>query len=115
MSAIMAVFSRIAAFVDRDIASNGKPISLIGMGIPFVPFMLFVDGAPADSYPVLGGLALAISLGWGLFVMWRLLRHLKVEMRPHKQQLGPLRFWLLLAGTFLAIALLAAILMWLDQ
>ena len=67
-----------------------------------------------ESYPVLGGVALAIGISWGLFVMWRLLRHLKAEMEPNRRELGPVRFWSLIAGTCLVILLLAAMLMWLG-
>jgi len=111
----MDVFSAITALVDKDVASNSKPISLIGMAIPFVPFMLFVDGAPVDSYPLLGGVALSMSIGWGVFVMWRVLRHAKVEMQPYKRELGPFRFWLLLVGTILTCVLLGTLIWWFEN
>lgn len=75
------VFRKVTELVDKDVASGIKPISLLGMGIPFVPFIILHDGAPVDSYPVLSGLAFAASIGWGLFVMWRMVRHVKSETR----------------------------------
>ena len=74
------VFRKVTELVDKDVAANSKPISLLGMAIPFVPFM-FVDGAPADRYPLLGGPVFAVSIGWGLFVMWRKVRHVRSETR----------------------------------
>lgn len=50
---------RIIELVDKDVATNSRPISTIGAVIPVVPFMIFVDGAPFDKYPVLGGSAFA--------------------------------------------------------
>lgn len=109
------LFRKITELVDKDVSSNSKPISIIGMAIPFVPFMIFVDGAPADSYPVLAGLALAASICWGLFVMWRYLRHLQVELAGHRKALGSVRFWLLVVGTVGVILLLAAGDIWLSD
>ncbi|MCJ8156107.1 hypothetical protein [Sphingomonas sp. LaA6.9] len=106
---------RVIELVDKDVAANSKPISLIGMIIPFVPFMIFVDSAPADSYPVLGGVALAASIGWGLFVMWRLLRQLKTEFLGYRKTLGAMRLWALGVGTVLFILLLAAADIWLSN
>jgi hypothetical protein len=40
---------------------------MIGAVIPFLPFMIFVDGAPIDKYPVLGGLAFAASIGFAVY------------------------------------------------
>ena len=88
---------------------------MIGMIIPVVPFMIFVDGAPANSYPVLGALALAASIGWGLFVMWRVLLHLKVELRGYSKILGSFRTWALGVGTVLFILLFAAADIWLSN
>jgi hypothetical protein len=100
--------------VDRDVAANYKPISLIGMIIPFLPFIIFVDGAPADSYPLLGAFALALSLGWGSFVMWRLLRQTRTKLEGYGYVIGSARFWRLIIGTLLLIALVSAILMWFE-
>lgn len=111
----MRLFRKITELVDKDVASNSKPISIIGIAIPFVPFMIFVDGAPADSYPVLAGLALAASTCWGLFVMWRYLRHLQVELAGTRETLGSVKFWLLVVGTVVFILLLAAGDMWLSD
>lgn len=77
--------------------------------------MIFVDGAPADSYPVLAGLALATSICWGSFVMWRYLRHVWADLAESRKTLESLRFWLLVAGTVLFILLLAAGEMWLSD
>jgi len=106
---------KITELVDKDIAENSRPISWIGISVPWLPFVFFVDGAPADSHPVLSGLALGISLGWALFVMWRLVRYTKEGLQPSYEQLGPARFWALMAGTLAAILLIAAVLMWLED
>lgn len=111
----MRPFRWIVNLVDKDVAANSKPISLAGVIVPFVPFMVFVDGAPMDSYPILGGLALSISIGWGLFVMWRLLRHLNVEFRQHRKKLGTIRAWSIVIGSILFILLWAAGLTWLSN
>jgi len=58
----MKLLRKITELVDKDVAANSKPISMIGAAIPFLPFMVFVDGAPADSYPVLSGTAFAASV-----------------------------------------------------
>ena len=70
----------ITELVDKDVASNWRPVSLLGAFVPFIPFM-FSDGAPVQSHPILGGMALAASASWGLFVMWRVVRHLRSETR----------------------------------
>jgi hypothetical protein len=105
---------KITELVDRDVAANSKPISLIGMAIPFVPFMIFVDGAPADSFPVLGGLALALSLGWCAFVLWRGFRHTGSELESYGFVIGSARFWRLTIGTLIIIALVSAAAMWFE-
>ncbi|WP_324749614.1 hypothetical protein SH591_13925 [Sphingomonas sp. LY54] len=97
----VGLLRKITALVDKDVAANSKPISIIGTAIPFVPFMIFVDGPPADSYPVLGGLALAASICWGLFVMWRYLRHLQPKLAGPRKALGSARLWLLIVGAVL--------------
>ena len=111
----MRLLRNITELVDKDVAANSKPISIVGVVIPFVPFMIFVDGAPADSYPLLAGLALASSICWGLFVMWRYLRHLQLELAGPRKVLGSVRFWLLMVGTVLFILLLAAGDIWLSD
>ena len=77
----MRPFRKIAELVDKDVASNWKPVSLLGMFVPFLPFMLFSDGAPAQSHPILGGMALAAGASWGLFVTCRAARHMRSEAR----------------------------------
>ncbi|WP_411341853.1 hypothetical protein V6U71_08635 [Sphingopyxis sp. J-6] len=104
----MSLFRRVLNLVDKDVAANSKPISLAGMIIPFLPFMLFTDGPPIKNYPVLSGLALTTSVGWGLFVLWRLLRHLKGELRPHYEAYGAARIWSIMVGTIIFILLLVA-------
>lgn len=111
----MWLVRKITEWVDRDIAANSKPISILGAAVPFLPFMVLVDGAPMDSYPLLGGLALSISICWLLFVFWRFLRHLKVRLAGAREALGSLRFWLLATGTVLLILLWAAASMWLSN
>lgn len=111
----MRLLRKIIELVDKDVAQNSQPISVIGMGVPFLPFMIFVDGAPADTYPMLAGLALAASFGWGLFVMWRYLRHLQLQLTGPRKTLGSVRFWLLIFGTVLFILLLAAGYVWLSS
>ncbi len=111
----MRLFRWIVNLVDRDVAANSRPISLAGMIVPFLPFMLFVDGAPMDNYPRLGALALAMSIGWGLFVMWRLLRHVTGELGQHRKALGTARTWAMVIGTILFILLWAASEVWLSN
>lgn len=111
----MNLFRKATKLVDKDVAANSKPISLVGMVVPFLPFMIFVDGAPADNYPVLGGLAFATSVGWGLFVLWRVLLHLKIELKSYSKNLGSFRAWALGVGTVLFILLAAAADMWLSN
>ena len=106
---------KITELVDKDVAANSKPISLLGMAIPFLPFIIFVEGAPADSYPMLGGLAFAASIGWVLFVMWRALRHTRAELEGYGYVIGSARFWRLVIGTLLLIALVTAALMWFEN
>ncbi len=106
---------RITELVDRDVAANSKPISMIGAVIPFLPFMIFVDGAPIDKYPVLGGLAFAASIGWLLFVFWRMLRHSRTQLESYGYVIGSFRFWRLMIGTILLIALITALVMWIEN
>ena len=103
---------KITELVDRDVAANSRPISMIAAAIPFVPFMIFVDGAPADHYPVLGGLALGASFCWLAFVMWRVFRHTRTELEGYGYVAGSARFWRLMIGTVLLIAAATAALMW---
>lgn len=111
----MKLLRKVTELVDKDVAANSKPLSIIGMMIPFVPFMILVDGAPADSYPAQAALALSVSICWGVFVTWRYLRHLRMEVTGTPTALGSLRFWLLVAGTVLFILLLAAGNIWLSD
>jgi hypothetical protein len=106
---------RITELVDRDVAANSKPISMIGAVVPFIPFMIFVDGAPLDSHPVLGGLAFAASVCWLLFVMWRALRHSRAKLDGYGYVIGSLRFWRLIIGTGLLISLVTAAIMWFER
>ncbi len=106
---------KITELVDRDVASNSKPISMVGAVIPFVPFMIFVDGAPIDRYPVLGGLAFATSVIWLLFVFWRMLRHTRAQLEGYGYVTGSVRFWRLIIGTVLLISLITALIMWFED
>jgi hypothetical protein len=109
------MLSKITELVDRDVAANSKPISMIGVALPFVPFMMFVDGAPMNEYPVLGGLAFAASVGWLLFVTWRVLRHTRSEFEGYGYVVGSFRFWRMIVGTILLISLVTAMVMWLEN
>ena len=111
----LKLLGKITELVDKDIASNSKPISVIVAFVPWVPFLIFVEGAPADSYPILSGLAFAASIGWLLFVLWRLFRHMKKELAPHHKSLGSARFWALMGGTLVAILAIGAVLTWLQS
>lgn len=106
---------KITEFVDRDVAANSRPISMIGAAIPFVPFMMFVDGAPFDKYPVLGGLALAVSVAWVLFVLWRGFRHVRAKLEGDGYVIGSFRFWRLIIGTVLLLSLITVVIMWLEN
>ena len=110
----MNLLIKITELVDKDIAENSKPISLVGIIIPWLPFIIFVEGAPIDSHPILSGLALGVSMAWLLFVMSRFVRYTKNELAPYHKSLGPIRFWALMAGTLLAIGIIAAVLTWLQ-
>ena len=111
----MTLLHKITELVDRDVATNSKPISIIGAAIPFVPFMIFVDGAPIDRYPLLAGLALGASFSWLAFVMWRALRHTRAELEGYGYVFGSARFWRLMVGTASLIAVVTAALMWLQN
>ena len=111
----MNLLLKITELVDKDIAENSKPISLIGAIIPWVPFMFFVEGAPMDTHPTAAAMALGVSIGWLLFVLWRLARYTRNELAPYHKSLGPSRFWALMAGTMVAIGLIAALLTWLEN
>ena len=111
----MTVLRKITEMVDRDVAANSKPISMIGAALPFVPFMIFVDGAPADRYPILSGLALGLSLSWLVFVMWRMLRRTRTDLEGHGYKAGSARFWRLIFGTILIIVVATAGLTWLRN
>ena len=111
----MTLLRKITELVDKDVAANGKPISIVAAALPFVPFMIFVDGAPADSYPVLAGLALVASLCWLAFVLWRALRHTRAELEGYGYVFGSARFWRLMLGTALLIAVATAAVMWLQN
>ena len=115
MGAGVWLLRKITELVDKDVAANSKPISILGAVIPFVPFMIFVDGAPADRCPVLAGSALAASLCCLAFVMWRALRHLGAELQGYGYVIGSPRFWRLIIGTTLLIALATAALMWFQN
>ncbi|MDT9597334.1 hypothetical protein [Sphingosinicella rhizophila] len=104
----MRLILKITALVDKDVAANSKPLSLIGVIIPFVPFMIFVDGPPTDTFPVLGEVAFAVSISWGLFVMWRVLRHMQAEFEVYEKALGSGRAWMILGGTLVALLVLSA-------
>lgn len=104
------LFRKITEFVDKDVASNGKPISIIGLVIPFLPFMIFVDGPPADSFPMLAGLALSVSVCWLLFVIWRVFRHIRDELA-----LASFKLWLLIVATIVFILLWAGCEIWLSN
>ena len=111
----MDVLAKITELVDKDVATNTKPISMLGIFLPLLPFAFFTDGPPLDSHPVLGALALFAAMGWFGFVMSRYFRHMKKEFVPSYRKLGPVRFWALIVGTLLAILLIAAFLTWLEN
>lgn len=115
MGVHVRLFRTITELVDKDVAANSKPISIIGILLPFVPFMIFVDGAPANSYPVLAGLALAVSISWLSFVTWRYVRHLRMKLAGTRKSLGTFRFWVLVSGTVLFIMLFAMGGIWLSE
>lgn len=94
----MNLLLKITELVDKDVAANNKPLSLLGMVIPMLPIMLISDGPPLESQPVLGAVALSASIGWGAFVGWRVFRHTKKELIPYHKSLGATRFWVLMGG-----------------
>lgn len=106
---------KITELVDKDVAANGKPLSIIGVAIPFLPFMLFVDGAPADRYPLLAALAIGASFCWLAFVTWRMLRHLRAKLDGYGYVAGSARFWRLVVGTTALVAVATAVVMWLQN
>lgn len=106
---------KIVELVDKDVAVNRRPVSLIGMAIPAVPFMILVDGAPADSFPLLSALALSLGLGWGAFVSWRVLRHTGAKLEGLGYVIESARFWRLVIGTLLLVLVMTAALMWFSK
>jgi len=113
--ASITVLRKICELVDRDIAANSKPISIIGVAVPFLPFMAFVKGAPADRYPVLAGLALGVSFSWLAFVLWRMLRHTKAKLEGYGYRVGSARFWWLVVVTLLLVSAATAVVMWVKN
>lgn len=111
----MRLLRKITELVDKDVAANSKPISIIGIALPVVPFMIFVEGAPVDRYPVLAGLAFTASICWGLFVMWRYIRHARVKLRAARNTVGAGTTWVVIVGTVLFILLIAAGDIWLSS
>ncbi len=107
----MNLLRQLTDLVDRDVAANSKPLSLLGMIVPMLPFMLFVDGAPADRFPVLTSLAFAAGVAWALFVMWRVIRHMNGEMAKSGYEPGSAHYWKMLLGVIGAILIAALILM----
>jgi hypothetical protein len=107
----LRILRKITDFVDRDVAANSKPLSIILVAVPFLPFMVFVDGPPAERYPILAGLALIASICWLAFVIWRVLRHARTGLEGHGYVIGSARFWRLIAGTLLIVAAISAALM----
>lgn len=101
--------------VDRDVAANSKPFSMAFAVIPFVPFMIFVDGAPAERFPILSGLAVGASLCWLAFFMWRYLLYARAELEGDGYTAGSLRFWRLLIVTLLLVIGATLALMWLGN
>ena len=110
----MSLWSKITELVDRDVARN-RPISLMGVIVPWIPFMLFVKGPPIDTHPVLAELALGASFGWLLFVVFRMARYTRKQLEPSYKSLGAVRFWMMMAGTVVVIGLIAAVLMWVQR
>ena len=108
----MNLLLKITELVDKDVAANNKPLSLLGMVIPMLPIILLSDGPPLESQPVFGAIALAASIGWGAFVGWRVFRPAKKELMPYHQSLGTTRFWTLVGGTIILIFGLAALAGW---
>lgn len=115
MGAKLKWLHTIIDLVDKDVADNSKPVSLIAAALPFLPFMIFVDGAPADSHPVLAGLAFAVSLSWIAFVLWRMFRHTRVKLEGYGYQVGSARFWRLFLGTLLLITAITLMLTWFQN
>ncbi|MHA3793598.1 hypothetical protein [Sphingomonas sp. YL-JM2C] len=111
----MSLLRKITELVDKDVAANSKPLSIIGIAIPFVPFMIFVDGSPADRYPLLSALALAAGCGWGLFVMWRYARHLRTKLSQSRKAIGSKNTWLVMIATVIFILLVATGNIWLAN
>lgn len=102
----------ITDLVDKDIATSGKPISILVGFIPFLPFMIFVDGPPLDKYPVLGGLALSLSVGWFSFFLWRLALNLSAQRLGNGRPFGVRRSVFLMLGTVVFIIALGVCQSW---
>ena len=111
----MSLLRRITDLVDKDVAANSRPVSMIAAAIPFLPFMIFVDGAPVDHYPLLSLLALAVSFCWVAFVIWRALRHARRELEGFGYLAGSARFWRLVIGTISLVAGVIAAVMWVQN
>jgi hypothetical protein len=112
----MNLLRSITDLVDKDIAANSpRPLSLIGMAVPFLPFMFFVRGAPADQYPILSALALATSFAWGAFVIWRGVCHLSRQRRGNGKPFGLGRSYVIVIGTIVFILVWATGDSWLSS
>lgn len=59
----MNLLVKITELVDQDIAGNHKLISMMGIIVPWLPFIFFVKGSPSETHPFLAGLALGASFG----------------------------------------------------
>lgn len=99
------MLKRVTELVDRDVSESGGRLSLALMAFPFLPFVLFVDGAPRDEYPVLSSFFLIASLGWGVFVFWRVLLDVGVRSKHLRSAMGPMKFWTGAIGTIFVIVL----------
>lgn len=110
----MELLRRITGWVDKDVEKY-KPISLLGIIIPFLPFAFFVHGAPVAEYPVLSGLALTAGVSWGLFVIWRLVRQMVLAAIHDSGSIGRTRYWLTAVGTVLFLVLPATGGWWLSS
>lgn len=97
------MLKKVIELVDRDVSDSGGKLATALMALPILPFLLFVDGAPADEYPIFSSLAVAASLGCGLFVFWRVLVDVGVQARPLRSAMGPTKFWVGLTGTIVAL------------
>ena len=78
----MSFFGFITDIVDREIRLWGKPVlSLLAACLPIVALIFMFEGKPSELPITILAPALAVSVAWGGFVVWRDVRFQVRERR----------------------------------